>query len=58
VAGDLLIPSTTNWEIPRSEVHEALRRMPVAGPAALKDLQAAAFLYAIVTDPRIVPAWR
>jgi hypothetical protein len=58
VAGDLLIPSTTNWEIPRSEVHEALRRMPVAGPAALKDLQAAAFLYAIVTDPRITPAWR
>jgi hypothetical protein len=57
VSGAVLMPSTANWDVPKSEVHEALARMPVTGPAQLKDLQAAAFLYAILTDPRITPAW-
>jgi hypothetical protein len=57
VSGSVLMPSTANWDVPKSEVQEALARMPVSGPAQLKDLQASAFLYAILTDPRISPAW-
>lgn len=57
VSGSVLMPSTANWDVPKSEVREALARMPVAGPAQLKDLQASAFLYAILTDPRISSAW-
>lgn len=58
VSGNVLMPSTANWDVPKSEIHEALTRMPVSGPAQLKDLQASAFIYAILTDSRIAPTWQ
>ncbi|MEO6712699.1 MAG: hypothetical protein ABIM89_04630 [Mycobacteriales bacterium] len=53
VSGAVLMPTTANWDVPKAEFAEALRRMPVSGPAALKDLQAAAYIYALLHDPRI-----
>jgi transposase-like protein len=56
VSGAVLMPTSANWDVPKSEFGEALRRMPVSGPAQLKDLQAAAFIYALLHDDRIAPA--
>lgn len=56
VSADVLMPTSANWDVPKAEFAEALRRMPVTGPAQLKDLQAAAFIYALLHDERIAPA--
>ena len=58
ISAGVLMPTTANWDVPKAEFAEALRRMPVAGPAQLKDLQAAAFIYALLHDDRIAPAWK
>lgn len=58
ISNDVLMPTTANWDVPKAEFSEALRRLPVSGPAALKDLQAAAFIYALLHDERVSPAWR
>lgn len=57
VSGEVLMPTTANWDVPKAEFAEALRRMPVAGPAQLKDLQASAFIFALLNDDRIAPIW-
>ena len=53
VSGNALVPSTTNYLIPRSQIEKAWKRMPVAGPGGLQDLVAPSYLYAILSDPRI-----
>lgn len=58
MSGDVLMPTSANWDVPKAEFGEALRRLPVAGPAQLKDLQAAAFIFALLHDERISRAWR
>ncbi|MEP7053628.1 MAG: hypothetical protein ABI912_00080 [Actinomycetota bacterium] len=58
VSADVLMPTSANWDVPKGEFAEALRRMPIAGPAQLKDLQAAAFIFALLQDVRIAPAWQ
>lgn len=53
LSGTALIPSTTNYLVPRSQVEKAWSRMPVIGPGALQDLIAPSYLYAIISDPRV-----
>lgn len=58
VSAGVLMPTTANWDVPKAEFAEALRRLPVSGPAQFKDLQAAAFIYALLHDERIASVWR
>lgn len=53
VSSNTIIPSTTNYLIPRSQIEKAWARMPVTGPGALSDLIAPSYLFAILTDSRI-----
>jgi hypothetical protein len=53
MSGNALIPSTTNYLIPRSQVEKAWERMPVKGPGAISDLIAPSYLFALLTDVRI-----
>lgn len=49
-----IVPSTTNYLIPKTQFEKAWQRMPVKGPGALQDLIAPSYLYAILADPRIM----
>lgn len=57
VSAGVLMPTTANWDVPKGEFAEALRRAPISGPAQLKDLQAAAYIYALLVDGRISAGW-
>lgn len=58
ISNDVLMPTTANWDAPKAEFAEALRRMPVSGAAALRDLKAASFIFALLHDDRVTPGWR
>ena len=47
MSSNALVPSTTNYLIPRSRVEKAWERMPVTGPGAISDLVAPSYLFAI-----------
>lgn len=47
-------PSTTNITIPRSHFEKAWGRMPVTGPGGLQDLRGPSYLFAILSDSRIL----
>lgn len=49
-----VLPDRTNRMLPRSHFEQAFVRMPVEGPGALQDLQGPSYIYAILTDPRII----
>ena len=53
VKGNVLRPSTTNRNIPRSHFEKALDRMPLHGPGKINDLQGPSYIYAILKDRRI-----
>ena len=54
VPGNSVVPSTTNRQLPRSHFARAYERAPIAGPGQLQDLQGPSYLYAILTDPRVL----
>jgi hypothetical protein len=56
VSGGCVVPSTTNRLLPRSQFARAFERAPLGGPGQLQDLQGPSYLFAILTDPRIVTA--
>jgi len=49
-----VVPDTTNHQLARSQFEKAWERRPIAGPGQLSDLRGPSFLFAILTDPRIV----
>lgn len=53
MVGNSLVPSTTNYLIPKSQIQKALERMPIDGPGAISDLIAPSYLFALLTDTRI-----
>lgn len=53
VSSNTIIPSTTNYLIPRSQIEKAWSRKPFTGPGALSDLIAPSYLFVILTDSRI-----
>jgi hypothetical protein len=54
VPGNSVVPSTTNRQLPRSHFARAYERAPIDGPGQLQDLQGPSYLYAILTDPRVL----
>ena len=53
IAGNVLIPSRTNRQIPRSQFEKALNLMPARNTVPLHHLQGPSYLYAILMDPRV-----
>ena len=54
VSGDTVYLDAANQDLSRRQIAEALGRMPLAGPDDLSDLSGSSYIYAIVTDRRIV----
>jgi hypothetical protein len=54
VAGGSVVPTTTNRQLPKSHFARAYERVPLRGPGQLQDLQGPSYLYAILTDPRVL----
>ena len=54
VSGDTVYLDTANQDLSRTHIAEALGRMPLTGPDDLSDLSGSRYIYAIVTDRRIV----
>ena len=54
VVGGHVVPDRTNHQIPRSQFAKAFERWPVAGPGELQDLRGPSYLFAILSDHRIV----
>lgn len=54
MVGNSLVPSTTNYLIPKSQFEKAWERMPVKGPAAISDLIGPSYLFALLMDTRII----
>ena len=54
VSGDTIYLDTANQDLSRRHIAEALSRMPLTGPDDLSDLAGSRYIYAIVTDRRIV----
>jgi hypothetical protein len=52
VSGNALIPSTTNYIIPKSQIEKAWNRMPIKSPGEISDLIAPSYLYAILMMER------
>lgn len=52
VTGNVLRPSTTNWNIPRSQFELAYKR-DFKKVSDLQDLQGPSYLFAILSDTRI-----
>ena len=53
VKGNVLRPSATNRNIPRSDFEKALDLMPLHGPGEINRLQGPSYIFAILKDPRI-----
>ncbi len=43
----------TNWFLPRKDIEEALKRVPLKTTSEVNDLQAPSYIYAILMDERI-----
>lgn len=56
VSGEYVIPNTTKIRISKSHFEKAWKRMPISGPGKINDLIAPSYLFAILTDSRIVDA--
>src|SRR5205807_2155501 len=55
VVGNVLNPNRTNRNIPRSNFEKALALLPLKSTTDLKHLQGPSYIYAILTDRRIIP---
>lgn len=54
VKGDEIIPSTTDWAIPKEHFKKALERLPLKNMAPLqRDLIGPSYIFAIMNDERI-----
>lgn len=52
---DNLIPSRTNYFIPKSDVKKAFVMMPLKGPGEINDIvRGSAYVWAILNDKRII----
>ena len=51
--GNVIVPSTTNRLLARTQFQKAYERSPLHGPGQLQDLQGPSYLFAILTDPRV-----
>jgi hypothetical protein len=54
VSGDTVYLDTANQDLSRRQIAEALSRMPLAGLDDIGDLSGSRYIYAILTDRRIV----
>jgi len=53
VGNAIIVPSTTNRMLARTQFQRAYERSPLSGPGKLRDLQGPSYLFAILTDPRV-----
>jgi len=53
VTGGSLTPSTTTWNIPRSQFEKAYALVPLEGPGDINHLHGPAYIYSILMDDRI-----
>ena len=53
VDGSVVIPSTTNQNIPRSHVEEASKLVPLSNTVPVQHLRGPSYIYAILNDKRI-----
>lgn len=54
VSGDIVYVDTADDDLSRRQIAEAFDRMPLTGPDDLRDLSGSRYIYAILTDRRIV----
>jgi hypothetical protein len=54
VSGDTVYLDTIDQDLSRRQITEALGRMPLTDPAEISDLRGSSYIYAILTDSRIV----
>jgi hypothetical protein len=54
VVGGSVLPSTVNRLLGKSQFAQAYERFPLSGPGQLEDLQGPSYLFAILTDPRVL----
>ena len=54
IRGNMIVLHTTNRQIPKSDVAKALPLLPLTSTVALQSRQAPSYLYALLTDERIV----
>jgi hypothetical protein len=55
IKGNVLNPTHTERNIPKSNFEKALTRLPLVKTTQLNDLQGYAYIYGILTDKRIMP---
>lgn len=53
INGNAIRPSTTNWNIPRSHLEQALDLVPLENTVAVRRLMGPSYLYGILMDKRI-----
>jgi len=53
IKGNVLNPSTTNQNVPKSEFEKSLARLPFEGPGDINDIRAPSYVYGILMDERI-----
>ena len=54
VSGDTIYLDTINQDLSRRQITEASTRMPLVGPDDIRDLNGHRYIYAILTDRRII----
>ena len=54
VSGDVVYVDTADDDLSRRQIAEAFNRMPLDGPDDIRDLSGPRYIYAILTDRRIV----
>lgn len=54
VSGDTIYLDSTIRDLPRRYINEAYTRMPLSGPDDIGDLNGHRYIYAILSDRRIV----
>ena len=53
IDGDSIIPSRTDWNIPKSHVGKSLERVPLKDTTEIQDLMGPSYLWGILNDDRI-----
>lgn len=54
IEGEVLVPSRTHYNLPKSQVKKAFELVPFAGPGAINSIvRGPSYVWAILHDPRI-----
>ena len=53
IDGDSIIPSRTDWNIPKSHVGKSLERVPLKDTTEIQDVMGPSYLWGILNDERI-----